>query len=88
MKTVLGERGFRMLTKEIAPQYEVFPGHCFGNVPKIVKYLLLVVAFIYQNFYWYGLVWTESQAIFPEDSALTIQPIENGWYVYKLILPQ
>ena len=43
---------------------------------------------LYQNFYWYGLVWTESQAIFPEDSALTIQPIENGWYVYKLMLPQ
>lgn len=43
---------------------------------------------LYQNFYWYGLVWTESQAIFPDDSALTIQPIENGWYVYKLMLPQ
>ena len=43
---------------------------------------------LYQNFYWYGLVWTESQAIFPEESALTIQPIENGWYVYKLMLPQ
>ena len=43
---------------------------------------------LYQNFYWYGLVWTESQAIFPEESTLTIQPIENGWYVYKLMLPQ
>lgn len=43
---------------------------------------------LYQNFYWYGLVWTESQAIFPEKSTLTIQPIENGWYVYKLMLPQ
>lgn len=31
---------------EITPQYEVFPGHCFGNVPKIVKYLLYIVAFI------------------------------------------
>ena len=43
---------------------------------------------LYQNFYWYGLIWTETQAIFPEESTLTIQLIENGWYVYKLMLPQ
>jgi len=31
---------------EIIPQYEVFPGHCFGRAPKMVKYLLLVAAFM------------------------------------------
>ena len=43
---------------------------------------------LYRNCYWYGLVWTESQDVFPGDPALTIQPVENGWYVYKLVLPQ
>lgn len=43
---------------------------------------------LYRNFYWYGLVWTESPDVFPEDPALTVQPVENGWYVYRVVLPQ
>ena len=46
METDSGERVFRMLNNEITPQYEVPPGHCFGNAPKPVKWIQLVVCFI------------------------------------------
>ena len=35
-----------MQTKEIIPQFEIYPGHAFGNTPKFVKWSLLVVAFL------------------------------------------
>lgn len=35
-----------MQTKEIIPQFEIYPGHAFGNTPKFVKWLVLVVAFV------------------------------------------